>query len=168
MVIVRLRRLRRGILVVFAALAVTSSACSSASSPSPALDFTGTTLDGAPLDAATLAGAPAVLWFWAPFCTICRAEGPGVAAIAAEYDGRVTFLGVAGRGEVEAMREFVADTGTGGFTHVVDADGSLWQRFGVVAQPAFAFVGSDGSVRTFGGSLDAEALRQATDELLGG
>ncbi|MGH3979457.1 MAG: TlpA family protein disulfide reductase [Pseudonocardiaceae bacterium] len=89
-----------------------------------------------------------------------------MAAVAAEYDGQVTFLGVPGRGQVDAMREFVADTRTGGFTHVVDTDGSRWQRFGVVAQPAFAFVDRDGSVRTFGGSLDADALRQATDELL--
>ena len=89
-----------------------------------------------------------------------------MAAVAAEFDGRVTFVGVAGRGEVDAMREFVADTGTGGFMHVVDGDGSLWQRFGIVAQPAFAFVDADGSVETFAGSLDAGALRQAVGELL--
>jgi hypothetical protein len=89
-----------------------------------------------------------------------------VAAVAAEYEDRVTFLGVPGRGAVADMKEFVADTGTGDFTHVVDDDGSLWQRFGVVAQPAFAFVASDGSVQTFGGSMDAESLREAADALL--
>ncbi len=83
-----------------------------------------------------------------------------MAAAAAELDGRVTFLGVPGRGEVDAMREFVADTMTGQFTHVLDGDGSLWQRFRIVAQPAFAFVAADGSVETFAGSLDADALRQ--------
>jgi len=91
-----------------------------------------------------------------------------VAAVAAEYEGRVTFLGVPGRGQVEEMRDFVGDTGTGELTHVVDDDGSLWQRFGVVAQPAFAFVGSDGQARTFAGSMDADALRAAADELLAG
>lgn len=89
-----------------------------------------------------------------------------MAAVAAEYEDRVTFLGVPGRGEVGEMREFVADTGTGALTHVVDDDGALWQRFGVVAQPAFAFVAADGSVETFGGSLDPESLRDAADELL--
>jgi len=91
-----------------------------------------------------------------------------VAAVAAEYEGRVRFLGVPGRSAVPEMQEFVADTGTGALTHVVDVDGSLWQRFGVVAQPAFAFVEEDGTVETFGGSLDPESLRQAADELLTG
>lgn len=90
-----------------------------------------------------------------------------MAAVAAEYEGRVRFLGVPGRGGIGEMRDFVADTGTGGLTHVVDADGALWQRFGVVAQPAFAFVGTDGSVRTHRGGMDAESLRQAATDLLG-
>lgn len=130
------------------------------------LDFTATTLAGSRFAAASLQGKPAIFWFWAPWCTICRAEAPGVAAVAAEYDGRVSFLGVPGLGPEADMREFVSDTGTGELTHVVDGDGSLWQRFGVVAQPAFAFVDRDGTVEVFGGSLDEEQLRQAADELL--
>jgi hypothetical protein len=89
-----------------------------------------------------------------------------VAAVAAEYKGRATFLGMPGRGAVGDMKEFVADTGTGGLTHVVDGDGALWQRFGVVSQPAFAFIGADGTARTFAGGLDQDSLRQAVDELL--
>lgn len=89
-----------------------------------------------------------------------------MAAVAAEYDGRITFLGVPGLGSEGAMRDFVSDTGIGGLTHVVDQDGALWQRFGVVAQPAFAFVDRDGSVQVFGGSLDEAQLRKAADELL--
>jgi thiol-disulfide isomerase/thioredoxin len=156
------------------------SACSPAVSPAPsgpaggpetavtALGFRATTLEGSPFDAASLTGTPVVLWFWAPWCTICRAEAPDVAAAATEYAGRVTFLGVPGLGEVADMREFVADTGMGGITHVVDADGALWQRFGVVSQPAFVFVAADGTVHAFGGSLDPDSLRQTTDELLAG
>lgn len=91
-----------------------------------------------------------------------------MAAVAAEYDGRVRFLGIPGRGDVAEMREFVADTGTGALTHVVDADGALWQRFGVVTQPAFAFVGADGTARTEPGGMDADSLRRAADALLAG
>lgn len=69
-------------LVLLAALAVVLSGCASAAGPAPVagagteqqtttaagpLAFTGTTLDGSTLDAATLAGTPVVLWFWAPF-----------------------------------------------------------------------------------------------------
>ncbi len=81
-------RAARGVAAAAAALVLGLTACSSprgAASPSApagspvedsasaapaaagALDFTGTTLVGSTLDAATLAGTPVVLWFWAPF-----------------------------------------------------------------------------------------------------
>lgn len=131
-----------------------------------ATSFTATTLTGTDLDVTTFAGSPLVLWFWAPWCTICRAEAPDVAEVVADLDGRVTFLGVPGIGEPDAMRAFVEETGTGGFEHVVDDDGSLWQRFGVVAQPAFAFIAPDGTVEVFAGALGADALRERAESLV--
>lgn len=50
-----------------------------------------TTLAGEPFDASTVADRPVVLWFWAPWCTVCRAEAPDIAEVAAELeaaDGR--------------------------------------------------------------------------------
>ncbi len=88
-----------------------------------------------------------------------------MAEVAAEYAGRVEVLGVAGRGEVEAMQVFVAETGTGGFRHLVDDDGSLWRRFGVIAQPAFVFVSSTGTTDSFIGSLGGDQLRVIVQEL---
>jgi thiol-disulfide isomerase/thioredoxin len=156
----------RGVVVLFAALALGLAGCAAAGPAAPAaLDFVGTTLDGSTLDAGTLAGTPVALWFWAPWCTICRAEAPDVAAVAAEFEGRVRVLGVPGRGDVAEMRGFVADTGTGAITHVVDPDGSLWNRFGVVTQPAFVFVDRDGGARSFAGALGAEQLREFLTEL---
>lgn len=64
------------------------------------------------------------------------------------------------------MRDFVADTGTGAMTHLVDDDGSLWKRFGVFNQPSFAFVSRDGSVRILRGGQDEDELRQVAAELL--
>jgi thiol-disulfide isomerase/thioredoxin len=126
------------------------------------LAFTAPTLDGADLDASTLEGRAVVLWFWAPWCTICRAEAPDVVRVAQDLEGDVTFLGVPGLGRTANMHDFVADTGTGGFRHVVDVDGELWRRFGVISQPAFAFVAPDGSVEVFVGSLgEAELARRA-------
>ncbi len=106
-----------------------------------------------------------MLWFWAPWCTICRAEAPELARIAAQYDGEVEFVGVPGRGDEVDMRRFVDDTGTAGFTHVVDQDGSLWSRFDVIAQPAFVFVDGQGAVDSFNGSLPAVDLKRIVDEL---
>ncbi|MBA2307911.1 MAG: redoxin domain-containing protein [Pseudonocardiales bacterium] len=169
----------RGMLpMVVAAIMLSLSACaagpattngpageSAATGNGAALRFTGTTLDGATLDGSTLSGKPLVLWFWAPWCTTCRAEGPDVARVAAQYQGRVSFLGVAGRGEVEAMRAFVTDTGTGGFGHLADVSGELWTRFGVVSQPAFVLVDPSGSVQRSVGALDGEQLRTMVEQL---
>ncbi len=130
--------------------------------------FTATTLDGAELDVATFGGSPLVLWFWAPWCTICRAEGPDVARVAADLEGQVTFLGVPGLGSEEDMRAFVEDTDTSGFTHVVDADGSVWRRFGVVYQPAFAFIDPGGTVEIFAGALGEDGLRDRAGSLVAG
>ncbi len=141
-----------------------------AADPQPgaqATAFTAATLDGVDLDVATFAGTPLVLWFWAPWCTICGAEGPDVARVAADLEGQVTYLGVPGLGSDEDMRDFVEDTGTGGFLHVVDADGSVWRRFGVVYQPAFAFIDRDGTAEVFAGSLGEDGLRDRARSLVG-
>jgi thiol-disulfide isomerase/thioredoxin len=132
------------------------------------LALEGRTLDGAPFDSSDLAGRPAVLWFWAPWCTICRAEAPDVAEVAAEYAGQVQVVGVAGYGDVPSVRAFVTDTGTGSFPHLVDEEGRLWNRFGVVSQPAFVFVDRSGAIETFAGSLGGEALRAIVDDLATG
>ncbi|GAA2731455.1 hypothetical protein GCM10009867_05130 [Pedococcus aerophilus] len=60
------------------------------------------TVSGAAFDAATLTGRPVVLWFWAPWCTICRSEAPAVTKVAAEFAGQVDIIGVAGQGGARA------------------------------------------------------------------
>ncbi len=132
-----------------------------------ALSFEAQTLTGETLDAAQLAGTPVVLWFWAPWCTVCRAEAPEVAAIGAEFEDSVTFVGVPGLGSEADMQAFVQDTGTAGLEHAVDDDGSLWRRFEVVSQPAFAFVAADGSTEVFAGALGEQGLRERAESLAG-
>ncbi|WP_160050419.1 redoxin domain-containing protein [Nocardiopsis sp. FR4] len=132
-----------------------------------ALDFQAQTLDGQEVTGSSLQGEPVVLWFWAPWCTVCRAEAGGVAEAAERHGDRVEFLGVAGRGEVEAMRAFVDETGTGQMRHLVDDDGSLWSGFGVASQPAFAFVRADGTHLTVSGTLTEDDLDEYVEaELL--
>ncbi|BDZ41003.1 hypothetical protein GCM10025865_03020 [Paraoerskovia sediminicola] len=133
-----------------------------------AFEFSGDTVDGAAFDAATLAGEPTVLWFWAPWCHICRGEGPAVAQVAADLDGEVAFVGVPGLGEVDAMQEFVDDTGTGEFIHVVDDDGSLWQKFGVVSQPSFVFIDADGETELVVGAMGHDDLESTASALVDG
>lgn len=130
------------------------------------LRFTSETLDGAAFDGTELAGKDAVFWFWAPWCTECRREAPHVAKAQALNPG-VVFVGVAGLGETDDMRDFVDDYDVGGFDHVADLDGSLWQRFGVVQQPAYAFVDDSGTVEVFRGELGEDGLTEGVAALTG-
>jgi thiol-disulfide isomerase/thioredoxin len=107
------------------------------------MQFTGTTLSGAPFNGASLAGKPAVLWFWTPWCPFCNAEAPGVSQVAAA-NPRVTFVGVAARSDVGQMQAFVNKYGLN-FTNLNDADGSIWARYNVPWQPAYVFYRADGS-----------------------
>jgi thiol-disulfide isomerase/thioredoxin len=127
--------------------------------------FVATTLDGDELDSVSLEGRDTVLWFWAPWCTTCRAEAPDVTATAAAFDGDVEVIGVASRGEVAQMEDFVADTDTGSLTHVADPAGDIWSSYGVAAQPAFAFIDDDGSYTVHLGALGADGLQERFDQL---
>ncbi len=137
------------------------------SAPSPPAAFTdATTIEGAAFDDAALAGRDAVAWFWAPWCVICRSEGPDIADVAARYGDRVILFGVTGHGEVADMADFVTETGTGGITHIADPNGSIWNAYGVYSQPAFAFIDDDGTVDVFVGSLGDDALVKRIDNLI--
>jgi len=126
----------------------------------------GTTLDGEQFAAADLDG-PVVYWFWAPWCTVCRAEAPTVADVAGRWEGEVTFVGVASRGPQDDMDAFVTETGTAGIRHIADLDGSIWAQFGVFAQPAFVFVDREGSATSWLGGLGEPMLDEVAASLAG-
>lgn len=122
---------------------------------------------GDSIDLAAAAGRPVVAWFWAPWCTICRAEAPTIADIAATYTDEIVLIGVPGRGTEADIRRFVDDTGTGSITHIADLGGDIWSQFGVFAQPAFAFITPDGDTEVFVGSLGERALIERIEALTG-
>ncbi|OBF11419.1 protein disulfide oxidoreductase [Mycobacterium sp. ACS4331] len=118
-------------------------AAAPAASADSRLDFTGTTVSGAPFNGSSLQGKPAVLWFWTPWCPFCNQEAPNVSRVAAANPG-VTFVGVAARSDVADMANFISKYNLN-FTNLNDADGSIWARFNVPWQPAYLFVKADGS-----------------------
>lgn len=122
-------------------------------------------LIGDDIDLAAVDGQPVVAWFWAPWCTICRAEGPMVAEVAATYSDDIVLIGVPGRGADADMQRFIDDTNTRAITHVADFGGGIWSDFGVFAQPAFAFISADGDVEVFVGSLGERALIERIEAL---
>jgi peroxiredoxin len=141
------------------------TASASAAAPPPVavkvpeqLKFTAKTVDGKDFSGESLAGKPAVLWFWAPWCPRCQAEAEDIAAAAKETEGSIQFIGVAARDQVPAMQRFIDKYGLGSFPHIADTDAAVWKRFGVVEQPAHTFIAADGTVETELGPLTKNAL----------
>ncbi|WP_426512870.1 TlpA family protein disulfide reductase [Dactylosporangium sp. McL0621] len=147
---------------------IDAGASARASSPggSP-LDFTGTTLDGKAFDGHSLAGKPAVLWFWAPWCPVCLQQAPGVRAAAERFGDRVNFIGVAGLDKTQAMPEFVQLAKVGSITHLADEPGVVWKHFGITEQSTFVLVDASGRV-TGHGPLAADAIPDKVAALLEG
>jgi thiol-disulfide isomerase/thioredoxin len=131
------------------------------------LRFTGTTLAGAAFDGTSLAGKPAVFWFWAPWCPKCQAEGPAVAKIAEKYRNRVTVVGVAGLDpSTEKMNQFVERTGTSKLPQLNDTTGALYKHFRVTSQSSYLFIDPAGGTESATGPLDEDELSSLIEQHL--
>ena len=126
--------------------------------PSAALNFTATTLDGQPFDGTSLIGHPTVIWFWASWCPLCNGEGAEVSDALHSLPDGVQAIGVPGDSDVQGMKDFVAKYGLGDIVQVVDTDGSIWRRFFVPEQPALAIVDATGHVQTVLGTSSKQAI----------
>ena len=79
------------------------------------------------------------------------------------YGDEVQIIGMPGLSDPDAMRRFVAETGTDGFPHIAD-DGELWDRFGIREHRAYVFIDGDGDGSTWStgyGSLPEQVERLA-------
>jgi thiol-disulfide isomerase/thioredoxin len=70
-------------------------------------EFTGTTLTGSRLSFSSYRGKVVLINFWGSWCVPCRAEGPVLAALAAQYrPAGVAFLGVDVRDTTASAQAF--------------------------------------------------------------
>jgi cytochrome c biogenesis protein CcmG/thiol:disulfide interchange protein DsbE len=113
----------------------------------PAPDFTLRTIDGETVSAASLAGRPYLLNFWASWCVpACVDEHPVLLEAQERYGGEVAILGVLYRDTPEAARRFLATYGDGGWPHLADPGERLAGAWGVIGPPETFLVDADGRV----------------------
>ena len=105
-----------------------------------------------------------MLWFWAPWCSTCRAQAPGVADLAQRFEGKVNVVGVGGLSEVPDIRAFAEKVV--GPTHLVDNPGLVWRHFGVTAQSTYVVLDASGKVVEQGYLAD-DALVDKVEQLVG-
>jgi len=125
-------------------------------------DIRGTTLDGAPIDLASLRGHPVLINFWGPSCVPCREEMPLLAQKAQQHAASgLQILGVLMYDPVEPARAFAQEFG-GTWPTVQDPDGAIRRAYQAVARPQSYFVDKDGILRSIqvGYLTDADFERQ--------
>lgn len=135
----------------------------------PAPEVRGTTLDGSTFDLASLRGRPVIVNFWASWCIPCREEFPLFAdRLAAHAGDGFAIVGVTFRDDPGAARAFVGAMGASWPT-VVDPDGAIAARYGVVAPPMTFFIARDGVIRSRQvGQLTGEDFDRQYTAIVGG
>ncbi len=129
------------------------------------LAFTGTTVAGESFEGASLAGRPALLWFWAPWCPTCRSQIPQVQDIAGQYGEDVAVIGVGSLDSADAIAEFASEVP--GVTHLEDVDGALYRKFGIAEQSSFVLLDADGEVAFQTGYGGSEELAAEVADVVG-
>jgi thiol-disulfide isomerase/thioredoxin len=134
-------------------------------------DVSGGTLDGSTFRLSDHLGEVVVLNVWASWCAPCRAEAPGLAALASEYASKgVQFVGLDTRDSDVSARAFVEKFGIP-YPNVIDRDGRLQLLFGdslpPQAIPSTLVIDRDGKVAARAlGKVSESSLRAMIDPLL--
>ncbi|NNF64414.1 MAG: TlpA family protein disulfide reductase [Acidimicrobiia bacterium] len=96
---------------------------------------------------------------------MCQREAPAVAEVYEKYGTDVTFVGIAGRDDLDPIVVFIDDYDVGSFEHIIDETGALWDNFGIVTQPSFIFLDANGEVDSYIGALGVGGLTERLDVL---
>lgn len=126
--------------------------------------YTGDMVEGAEL----FADAPLIMVFAVPSCDVCHVEGPKLAR-AAEIHPEINYVVVHSFGTTDEYLDYIDNSGLiqENVLHLVDAEGVLWERFGVVSQPSSVLVDTDGLVTTSRGALGDDGLARAAAQVTG-
>lgn len=135
----------------------------------PAPDFRLLDLSGAPVRLSDV-GRPAVVNFWASWCSFCVEEMPDFQRLHTQLGDRVAVIGI-NRGESPATATRFAEETGARYTILLDPGDEVGAESGpyhVVAMPTTYYVGADGRIAAVVvGYQTLERMLQAVEDLLG-
>jgi thiol-disulfide isomerase/thioredoxin len=112
------------------------------------------------------ASKPTLLWFWAPWCSVCNAEAPTIEALASKAGEELDVIAIGGRDDVENAAPFIAQHGLGSTTLLFDESMRVWERYRIVGQPGAILLDTDGQERgRWLGAFDTNLALEAAREL---
>jgi thiol-disulfide isomerase/thioredoxin len=103
------------------------------------------TLTGAPFSLRSLRGRPAVINFWASWCSGCRSEAGQLARASKRLGSQAAFIGVDVTDHKKSALRFARSHGWR-YPLVPDGGDTIAIRYGVVGLPTTVFVDSRGVV----------------------
>lgn len=148
-----------------ALLALVLAACSPGETVKEGLT---TTLEGSPATLEEIAkGRPAIVNFWASWCSFCEEEMPLLNSLQAQFP-QIAVVGVNLQEEQAVARAYV-EAGAYTFSILLDPGAELKSRFGVFTQPTTVILDSAGKeIARKDGPFTPEELMQWSQLLLGG
>ena len=112
-----------------------------------AYDFALNDVNGSLIQLSDLAGQPVIINFWATWCAPCRVEMPELeAAYQAYQEEELVILALDQQESAEDVAAFFEELGLN-FTAVLDAEGTVSERYGVASiLPTTFFINGEGKV----------------------
>jgi thiol-disulfide isomerase/thioredoxin len=151
------------VVIVVAALVLTSGE-DDAPKPASVPAVTLPRLAGGDFDLASLRSAeePTLLWFWAPWCTVCNGEAPEIQRLA----GELNVVAIGGRDELANGPAFVERHGLTAPTVLFDEAMTSWEHYRIPGQPGAVLIDTDGVERArWHGAFDTQLALDAAREL---
>ena len=122
-------------------------------------------VDGSIVSVSGFNGTPTAMWFWSPNWGQCRAEASAVAELKRTYENSIQFIGVASRGDLSQVEEFIDRYAVTDFPHVFDEQGDIWRQYKISSQPAWVFVDTNGNQERVIGALGKSEIRTKLTDL---
>jgi thiol-disulfide isomerase/thioredoxin len=129
-----------GLIVLFIGLQFFVNRDLASGTPPPII---GTTLDGQAFAGLDSLKKPAVVYFWASWCGVCKAMQDTVRSLSADMPMVTLALQSGDAAEVRAYM----DKENFRVPVVLDEDGAIGKRYGIRGVPAVFILGPDGAIR---------------------